>query len=108
VNPNNQARPWLRRNGYEDIADMIDRIIAENRALGKKTRRNWWDVLAGSRKGAAYTVNGRSFPVLATLRSRKGYPPVKHAIKRRKEHETPTPIQVTPRWHPEMRTVIPQ
>ena len=30
------ARQWLRANGYDDIADMIDEIISEWQAAGKK------------------------------------------------------------------------
>ena len=43
------GRQWLRANGYDDIADLIDEVINEWRLAGNGTRRNWWDVLAGSR-----------------------------------------------------------
>nr|VFJ88766.1 MAG: hypothetical protein BECKH772A_GA0070896_100113 [Candidatus Kentron sp. H]VFJ90327.1 MAG: hypothetical protein BECKH772B_GA0070898_100095 [Candidatus Kentron sp. H]VFJ97001.1 MAG: hypothetical protein BECKH772C_GA0070978_100103 [Candidatus Kentron sp. H] len=41
------ARQWLRDNGYVDVADTIDALMDDWRQQGKKTRRNWWDVLAG-------------------------------------------------------------
>ena len=41
------ARLWLRENGYGDIADLIESFIAEWKATGKHTRRNWWEILAG-------------------------------------------------------------
>lgn len=52
------ARKWLRENGYEDIADLIDLVIAEFKASGSKERRNWWAVLAGG-------VNGKPLVVTA-------------------------------------------
>ena len=34
------VREWLRKNGYNDIADEIDNIMQEWSEKGKKTRRN--------------------------------------------------------------------
>lgn len=45
------------------------------RKRGVKTRRNWWDVLAGDREGNPRKVEGVTFPVLAAARRRKGWPP---------------------------------
>ena len=67
------ARVWLRANGHRAIAEKIDRIMESWRKRGAKTRRNWWDVLAGTRKGVAKTVEGVTFPVLGAARRRKGW-----------------------------------
>jgi hypothetical protein len=58
------ARDWLRTNGYEDVAALIDRVMAEIEATGSKQRRNWWDVLASGKDGKPIVVNGHQFPVL--------------------------------------------
>lgn len=68
------ARQWLRENGYYETALMIDEIEDEWQRAGKKTRRNWWDVLAGDRKGAPRTIEGRLFPVLKAAQIRQGVP----------------------------------
>jgi hypothetical protein len=34
------ARRWLRENGYAEVAVMIDEVMDEWKASGKKTRRN--------------------------------------------------------------------
>lgn len=70
----NDARVWLRANGHDDVADRIDGIMEVWRERGVKTRRNWWDVLAGDRDGNARQVEGTAFPVLAAARRRKGWP----------------------------------
>jgi hypothetical protein len=71
---NKDARVWLRDNGYIEIADQIDAIMEGWRERDVKTRRNWWDVLAGNREGRAYKIEGIAFPVLAAARRRKGWP----------------------------------
>jgi len=68
------ARVWLRANGHGDVADPIDTLMEEWRERGVKTRRNWWDVLAGDREGNPRKVQGITFPVLAVARRRKGWP----------------------------------
>jgi hypothetical protein len=70
----NDARVWLRANGHSDVADRIDAIMEGWRKRGVKTRRNWWDVLAGDREGEPRKVQGVTFPVLAAARRRKGWP----------------------------------
>lgn len=67
------ARLWLRRNGYEDIAATIDDIMLRWSQAGKGTRRNWWDVLAGSKKGGPRTIGSVTFPILraAQIRQRR-------------------------------------
>lgn len=71
----NDARVWLRANGHADVADQIDAIMADWHRRKVKTRRNWWDVLAGDLDGNPKAVQGVTFPVLAAARRRKGWPP---------------------------------
>lgn len=47
----NTLRSWLIESGYDDIAKLIDEIIKEWKVKDKKTRRNWWDILAGTKAG---------------------------------------------------------
>ena len=54
------ARRWLRENGYEEIADLIDDFISEWKATGKRTRRNWWEILAGGSQGNPRTIYGKN------------------------------------------------
>lgn len=44
------ARDWLRENGYEDVAGLIDVVMADLEARGSKQRRNRRDALAGGVK----------------------------------------------------------
>jgi hypothetical protein len=70
----NDARIWLRAHGHADVAKQIDAIMEGWRERRVKTRRNWWDVLAGDREGNPRKVEGVLFPVLAAARRRKGWP----------------------------------
>lgn len=72
------ARTWLRINGYESIASTIDGILQEWSRKGLKTRRNWWDVLAGTFAGESCKVNGITIPTLNEARLRKKWPPLTH------------------------------
>ncbi len=84
-----QARHWLRSNGYDDIADKIDAIMDEWRAAGKKTRRNWWELLAGGKGGRPRRIAGREFSVLRSAQIREGLPVTKNAIRRRPNEKPP-------------------
>lgn len=66
------VRTWLRSNGHAETAKKIDAIVARWAAQGKRTRRNWWDVLAGDGRGRPRKVDGVEFPVLAVSRQRAG------------------------------------
>ena len=77
----NDARVWLRANGYDDVADDIDKLMEGWRKRGSKTRRNWWQALGGTDAGGPRTIEGIIFPVLAAVRHRNGLPPVKDAVK---------------------------
>jgi len=91
------ARVWLRANGWQDVADMIDLVMEGWSARGKKTRRNWWEVLAGGAHGEPRTQGGILFPVLRAAQRRQGKPVTKNAISRPGE-SAPPPIQSMPRW----------
>jgi len=91
------ARVWLRENGYEDIAAMIDQIVEEWQREGKKTRRNWWEILAGGAGGKPRIAGGRIFPVLMAAQRRQGKPITDNAICRAEE-ENPPPVRRTGRW----------
>ena len=66
------VRTWLRQNGHPQIATLIDEIISEWKSKGKRTRRNWWDVLAGGSNGEPLRVAGRQFPILDEAKKRRG------------------------------------
>jgi hypothetical protein len=90
------SKSWLLTD-YADAVALIDRIEAENRAAGKKTRRNWWDTLAGGIDGRPYTVNGIEFPVLRAAQIRQGKPVTPNAICRNPD-EVPPDVIATNRW----------
>jgi len=94
---NQEARVWLRANGYEDVADLIDEVMDEWREAGNHTRRNWWDILAGDKHGKPRMVAGREFPVLKRAQQRQGVPVTKNALCRNKR-ETRQTIWTLNRW----------
>ena len=63
------CRDWLPQNKYEDVAALIDEAIRRIEAKGKKSRRNWWDTLAGGPGGRPLSREGIVFPVLRVARS---------------------------------------
>ena len=80
------VREWLLENGYEDIAALIDKVMAEFRAAGSKERRNWADVLAGGKDGKPAVVAGRELPVLRAAQVSRNKPVTASAIHRPEEH----------------------
>jgi hypothetical protein len=96
------ARDWLRVNGYEDVAAMIDDVMDEWASAGKKTRRNWWEILAGDRHGNPRTIAGRKFPVLAVAQLRQGRDVTPGAVARRRS-EKPPAVRVTGRWSDDLQ-----
>jgi hypothetical protein len=80
---------WLRESGYSDVAEKIAKIADEWKKNGVKTRRNWWDVLAGDKKGQPREVAGETFPVIAAIRQRQGLKPISIAVT--KSGEKPLP-----------------
>lgn len=91
------ARNWLAANSYGDVAALIDEANARIEAKGKKSRRNWWDTLAGGANGAPLTREGITFPVLRVAQLRQGKPQTENAICRN-EAEVPPPVVSTERW----------
>lgn len=91
------TKQWLIENDYEDIAGLIDEVVDEWNRAGKQTRRNWWEVLAGTANGSPRSVAGREFPVLRAARVRQGLPVTPNAVCRG-ERESPPPIKLTGRW----------
>jgi hypothetical protein len=95
------AREWLRGNGYDDLADMIEEIMKEWRENGNRQRRDWWAVLAGRNDGTGCVVASRTFPLIANVQRRKGVKVSKDAVRRKKRETKPPPIRVGGRWpHP--------
>ncbi len=90
------ATQWLRANSYDDIADDIDKVVVRWKRQGKRTRRNWWDVLAGDTRGNPRTVAHQEFPVLRAAQVRQGLPVTPNALCRNPREEAP-PILVTGR-----------
>lgn len=64
------AKTWLRRNGYGDVARNMDGLEKSWRREGRRTRRNWWEVLAGKIDGDPRVVDGVTFPVFNAARMR--------------------------------------
>ena len=83
------ARQWLLAHGYDDIARLIDEVTAEWTAQGKRTRRNWWDVLAGGVDGEPSIVAGREFPVLRAAQLRQGRNITTNALSRSTSEQPP-------------------
>ena len=82
------VRVWLRANGYNDVAETIDDILAEFKAKGSRERRNWADVLCGN-KGKPVTIAGRTLPMLASAQVSRGLPVSPDAIQRSRDEEFP-------------------
>lgn len=91
------ARQWLRTNDYDDIADMIDTVMRAWERQEKKTRRDWYQVLAGDKNGAPRSVEGMEFPVLKAAQRRMGMATTRNAIERKRGEVMP-PIISTGRW----------
>lgn len=77
------VRSWLRSHGHEEVARQIEAAIRKWAAAGKKTRRNWWDILAGDRNGNARHVLGVAFPVLDSVRRQRQRNPLSLASRSR-------------------------
>lgn len=88
---------WLRANGYADVVATILTVLKRRDDAGVKTRRNWWDVLAGTLAGERRSDSGFEFPILSAARRRKGWPVV--AGERHNAGEAPPPPVVqSGRW----------
>ncbi len=91
------CRDWLRENGYEDVANLIDQAMKNMADRGSKQRRNWWDILSGGKDGNPCVVEGIEFPVLRIAQVRQGKPLTPNAISRNPE-ELPPDVRATGRW----------
>lgn len=80
-------KKWLRAD-YADVLALINEKEAEWRVTGNRTRRNWWDVLAGEAHGSPCIIAGTEFPVLRAAQIRKGLPVTANALCRN-ENEVP-------------------
>lgn len=94
---NLSARQWLVQNSYTDIATLIDTVMEGWKTKGSKTRRNWWDVLAGGKDGRSRKIEGVNFPVLKAAQIRMGLPITDNAICRNELEKIP-PVYVSNRW----------
>jgi hypothetical protein len=78
------ARVWLRTIGlamFDELADQLDRITESWAKRGVKTRRSWWENLAGTANGTPRVSYGITFPIIAAVRERFGMDPIKGAIE---------------------------
>jgi hypothetical protein len=91
------CREWLLKNNYDDVVALIDEAIRKIEEKGKKSRRNWWDTLAGGPDGRPLSREGITFPVLRAAQIRQGKPVTPNAI-RRNENEEPPDVVATKRW----------
>jgi hypothetical protein len=90
-------RQWLRENEYDNIAELIDGFIEKWKLAGKRTRRNWWEILAGGKSGRPRTIDGIEFPVLKAAQIRQRMPITANAISHRGESSPPAPRE-SGRW----------
>lgn len=97
-------RQWLRDSGYDQIADSIDGIIEKWKVEGKRTRRNWWEILAGGKSGRPRTIDGIVFPVLKAAQERQRVPITANALSRSGE-KAPPPVLESGRWPKRRRKV---
>jgi hypothetical protein len=91
------ARDWLVGNNYPDVAAKIDRVVNGWDKKGTSTRRNWWDVLAGTKAGKPRKIEGVIFPILRVARLRKGWESAPNCLCR-SEDEIAPPVVNQKRW----------
>lgn len=80
---------WLVENDYADVASLIDKVQAAWQVQGKRTRRNWWEILAGDARGDPRSVAGQTFPVLRAAQLRQGVPVTSNALCRNPWEKVP-------------------
>lgn len=90
-------KEWLLENQYEDVIRKIRRVEERWRKQRKRTRRNWWDVLAGHKDGSPCVIEGVRFPILRAARARKDWDSARRELSR-KNSEVPLPVQPQARW----------
>ncbi len=91
------ARKWLEENGYEAALAKVDLAMSRIAAKGKKSRRDWWDTLAGGVDGKPSVREGIEFPVLRAAQIRQGKPITPNALCLNENEEVP-PVIASKRW----------
>ena|SRR5260221_13005728 len=91
------AKAWLADKHYTAVLRKIEAVESIWRGSGKKTRRNWWDILAGTSAGKRKVLYGIEFPIIAAARDRKGWPAVRGALCHGDGEEAPV-IVAQARW----------
>src|SRR5262245_24885274 len=84
-----RIRPWLRAFNYEDVEEKIAKAEARHKASGSKERRNWADVLCGTKEGTPVVIAGIEFPILASAQRSRNRPVTPKAIQRNEHEEFP-------------------
>ncbi len=95
--PNITIRKWLIINSYGDIEILIDKVMDIWKIKGAKTRRNWWEVLAGGKNGKPRIIEGIYFPVLKAAQIREHVNITQNAICRNENEEIPKK-KINGRW----------
>jgi hypothetical protein len=96
------VRKWLKENDYDDVLSIIDEIMNEWHRDGKKTRRSWWEVLAGDKNGKPKKIYGKEIPVLRAAQIREGRLVTPNAICKNVEEKI-EPKRITNRWPPKSK-----
>ncbi|MDL2267746.1 hypothetical protein LJC46_07150 [Desulfovibrio sp. OttesenSCG-928-G15] len=89
MSQNTPIREWLHKHDYEDIAELIEQVMAGWKRKGTKTRRNWWAVLAGNKNGTPKVIEGVTFPILKTAQARQGMTVTDNALCRNETEVAP-------------------
>ncbi|MGA2028909.1 MAG: hypothetical protein ABSG87_02405 [Verrucomicrobiota bacterium] len=91
------ARDWLEKNNYADVAAKIDRVVNGWDKKKTFTRRNWWDVIAGTKAGKPRKIEGVVFPILRAARLRQGWDVTPNCLCRNKNEVVPPKLEQK-RW----------
>jgi hypothetical protein len=91
------VKEWLHENNYDDVLRTIEAVERGWKRKGTGTRRDWWEVLAGNPNGNPKKIEGKTFPVLATARKRRGWPVTDGCLCRNSAEECP-PVVPQARW----------
>jgi hypothetical protein len=65
------AKTWLAEHHYPEAVKAIERVEKIWKASGARTRRNWWDILAGGKDGQPRVIENLKFPVLEAAQRRQ-------------------------------------
>jgi hypothetical protein len=95
--PRITARQWLIERGFHSEAGKIAEIEKEWRDAGKRTRRNWYEILAGDISGNPRVVAGRTFVVIAEIRARQKLECSAVAVSAGRGKRVPKPVAQN-RW----------